>query len=639
VNLGLRLLPILCLPILACSGGPAASNNQPAQSQAPAMKAPGMSNTVAFDAHLLIDQFGYRPGDAKVAVLRNPQIGYDHAEKFSPGSKYQVRRTEDGGVVFSGAPTVWRGGAVESSSGDNGWWFDFSAVTTPGSYFIFDAERNVRSAPFVIDQQVYKNILKAAMRMYYYQRSGAAKQRPYADACWVDEPAYIGPDQDLEAHDITDRDNKSKFKNVSGGWFDAGDTNKYVTYAAQPVHQLLTAYQENPGVFTDDFNIPESGNGVPDVLDEVKWETDWLKRMQYADGSAALKVGEIVYAAAAPPSSDRNTRYYIPSCTSSTIAVAGMFAHAAYVFANIPALGNEATDLKARAVAAWNNYQGIAPKQTHCDTGVVHAGNADWADDVQSAEAVTAAIYLYAITDNADYHGYVRAHFRDTKPYHDIGWSRYSPEQGEALLFYTTLPHADPAVRGAILADKLNDARSGNQIYGFHPEDDLYRAYLHDAQYHWGSNNPRAGYGNTNIDMITYNIVSGDAADYRTRALETLHYFHGVNPFAMAYLSNMRGYGATRSVNEIYHTWFAHGTQWSDALASECGPAPGYVPGGPNARASNDVPSSLTPPAGQPPQKSYKDWNVGSPENSWAITEPAIYYQSGYVKLLSKFSQ
>jgi endoglucanase len=102
----------------------------------------------------------------------------------------------------------------------------------------------------------------------------------------------------------------------------------------------------------------------------------------------------------------------------------------------------------------------------------------------------------------------------------------------------------------------------------------------------------------------------------------------------------MYGYGATRSANEIYHTWFWHGTKWSDALASPCGPAPGYVPGGPDARAVEaGVPATLRPPTGQPPQKSYKDWNVGWPESSWAVTEPALYYQSGYVKLLSKFAQ
>ena len=633
VKLLLRLLPVLCVPMLACGGGHDSSQKKAAET---------------FDPHVLVDQFGYRPKDVKVAVLRNPQVGFDSAAKFSPGTHYQVRRSGDAAVVFSGTPVAWQQGAVEASSGDSGWWFDFSSLDAPGTYYVFDADKNVRSAPFKIDQSVYKNVLKAAVRMFYYQRSGMAKQRQFAGECWVDDAAYAGPDQDLAAHDITDRDERTKFRNLSGGWFDAGDTNKYVTYAAQPVHQLLTAYQQTPAAFTDDFNIPESGNGIPDVLDEVKWETDWLKKMQYPDGSAALKVGEIVYASASPPSSDHNTRYYVPACTSATVAVAGMFAHAAYVFGGIPALANEAADLRARALAAWRNFQGISPKQAHCDSGVVHAGNADWTEEAQNAEAVTAAVYLFALTGSADHGDFVKAHYRDTKPYHDMGWSRYNPQQGEALLFYTTLPRADAATRSAVLADKLADSRSSKQIYGLRAEDDLYRAFLHDAQYHWGSNGPRAGYGNTNTDMIAYGISPADDAGYRTRALETLHYFHGVNPFAMVYLSNMDSYGAASSVKQLYHAWFAHGTKWSGtgssgtgsgAAAPTCGPAPGFVPGGPNAQASNSVPNSLAPPTGQPPQKSYKDWNVGSPENSWAINEPAIYYQSGYVELLSKFSQ
>ncbi len=599
---------------------------------------PGMIAQIPFDQHLLVDQFGYRPGDPKVAVIRDPQIGYDSSARFTPGTTYQVRNVSDGHVLLTGAPTPWLKGVTQASSGDRGWLFDFSAVTTPGTYFVYDAERKVRSASFRVDRQVYKNILKAALRMFFYQRSGTAKQRPYAAACWVDDPAYIGPGQDLDAHDITDPKNPAKVRNVNGGWFDAGDTNKYVTFAPQPVHQLLTAFQENPGAFTDDFGIPESGNGIPDVLDEVKWETDWLKKMQYPDGSVALKVGEIVYVPAAPPSSDHSPRYYIPACTSASIATAGMFAHAAYVFGKVAALASEATELRIRAVAAWNNYQKTTPKQTHCDSGVVHSGNADWGEEDQQNAAVVAAIYLYAITDSDAYDGYVKLNYKGMRPYHDSGWSRYQPEQGEALLFYTTLPHADPQLRASILADKQGDMKGDSHIYGLRAEDDLYGAFLQDAQYHWGSNNPRAQYGNSNMDAVTYHLDADADASYRARALGTLHYFHGVNPLAMVYLSNMYGYGAERSANEIYHTWFWHGTRWSDALSSACGPAPGYVPGGPNVGAvQSGVPASLQPPAGQPPQKSYKDWNVGWPEASWAITEPAIYFQSGYVKLLSKF--
>ncbi len=630
LDLGLRILSAACL-LVACSRGSGTSLPTPPY-------APGVSNTIPFDDHLAVDQFGYRPDDTKVAVIRDPRQGYDSRSRFSPGPMYQVRRASDGGVVFSAVPTAWRDGAVESSSGDRGWWVDFSSLHEPGTYFIYDVGNKVRSAAFDIQQEVYKKVLQAALHMYYYQRSGIAKQRPYAEPCWTDAPAYAGPDQDTHAHDITDRDNKARLRDVSGGWFDAGDTNKYVTFASQPVHQLLTAYQENPAAFTDDFNIPESGNGVPDVLDEVRWETTWLKKMQFTDGSAALKVGEIVYAAGSPPSSDHQTRYYIPSCTSSTIAIAGMFAHAAHVFGQLPSLASESADLKARAIAAWNNYQGITPKQTHCDTGVVHAGNADWSEADQQASAAVAAIYQFAVTGEAAYDRYVQAHFRDLQPYHDFGWSRYKPEQGEALLFYTTLPQADPVLRRTILADKLNDIHTSNQVYGFRPEDDLYRAFLHEAQYHWGSNNPRAAYGNTNMDVVTYSLDPANTSTYTTRALDVLHYFHGVNPFSTVYLSNMYAYGATKSLNEIYHVWFWHDSRWSDARSSECGPAPGYIPGGPNAQAAKDgVPDSLRPPVGQPPQKSYRDWNKADPDKSWTVTEPAIYYQSGYVKLLSKF--
>ena len=573
-----------------------------------------------------------------MAVIRIPHIGYDGGQKFVPGNPYQLRRASDGEVVFSGKIAPWNQGAIEESSGDSGFWFDFSSVVTPGVYFIFDKTNEVRSPVFRLDQHVYNDVLKAAMRMYFYQRSGFAKQRPYADECWVDTPAYIGPGQDTEAHDVTDRNNASKIRNLTGGWFDAGDTNKYVTFATPAVHQLLTAFQENPNVFTDDFNIPESGNGIPDILDEVRWETDWLKRMQYPDGSVALKVGEIVDSLAAPPSSDKNARFYVPSCTSATIAAAGMFAHASYVFGLVPALAAESAALRARSKAAWKSYQSTGSKQTQCDTGIVRAGRADWNEQDQNSEAVVAAVYLFAISGDSEYADYVAAHYRELRPYRDMGWSRYNSEQGEALLFYSTLPNIDANIRKAILGDKLGDIRSGNHIYGFAPQDDLYRAYIHDPQYHWGSNQIRANYGNTNLEALTYKLDTHESETYRTRALEVLHYFHGVNPLGIVYLSNMHRYGATRSANEIYDTWFTHGSRWSDATDSTCGPAPGFVPGGPNANAVRDgVPGTLSPPAGQPAQKSYRDWNVGWPEGSWAVTEPAIYYQSAYIELLSKF--
>jgi len=632
----IAVMIVACTSLALGCGRLEASAYTAAQAAAAAGRAAAAAH--ALSAFIVVDQFGYLPAEAKVAVVRKPKIGYDSGSTFEPGASYEVRRADNDAVVFSGKLAAWNSGAVQPSSGDSGWWFDFSAVKSPGAYFVLDVQRNVRSPVFAIDANVYKRVLKAAMRMFFYQRSAFDKKAPFAEACWTDAPAYVGKNQDIAARDVNDRDNAAKVRDMSGGWFDAGDTNKYVTFAAQPVHQLLNAFQANPAAFTDDFNIPESGNGIPDLIDEVKWETDWLKKMQFPDDSVALKLGGLTFATASPPSSDHSERFYVPSCSSATIAAAGIFAHASYVYGKIPALAADAQDLKRRAIGAWTNYQRVPVKQTQCDKQVVLAGNADWSLEEQNAHAVEAAIYLLAITSDHTYGDYVAAHYKETRPYHDFGWSRYVPDQGESLLFFSRLPMADSAVKAAVLADKQHDAASGNQVYGFVPNDDLYRAFMHDPQYHWGSNNPRANYGSTNLDAVEYAVNPPASASYRMRALEVLHYFHGVNPFGMVYLSNMYAEGATSSANEIFHLWFASKSKWSDAKTSECGPAPGFVPGGPNVNAAaNGVPTTLAPPTGQPAQKSYKDWNGNWPEVSWAVTEPGIYYQAAYIRLLSAF--
>jgi hypothetical protein len=314
-----------------------------------------------------------------------------------------------------------------------------------------------------------------------------------------------------------------------------------------------------------------------------------------------------------------------------------MYTHGAYVFDKIPQLKANAAQLRQRAVMAWQNYQ-ANPKQLHCDNGTVKVAIADLPEADQNATAVVAAVYLFALTGDSAYRDYLQAHYRDARPYHDTGWSRYDADQGESLLFYTSLPNADPKLKEQLLQDKMSDVESSTETYGFTPAKDLYRAFMHDPQYHWGSNQPRANYGNSNVDALLYEPqLAKDGDRYRTRALETLHYFHGVNPFGMVYMSNMYQYGATRSANEIYHGWFLPDSRWSDALTSPCGPAPGYVPGGPNMSAqAGGVPASLSPPVGQPPQKSYKDFNSVN-EHSFALTEPAIYYQAAYVRLLSYF--
>jgi hypothetical protein len=560
---------------------------------------------------VFVDQFGYLPERTKIAVLIDPVTGFNAGDVYTPGALLELRRWVDSSTVLSAAPTAWNAGATQVQSGDRGSWFDFSSVTTPGDYYVYDAANDVRSPKVRIGDQVYRPVLKAAMRMFFYNRIGQAKQPPYADARWTDSIAFS---QDSVARDVSDQTNVSKQRDLHGGWCDAGDCNKYVTFAASPVHQLLSAYEENPSIWTDDFDIPESSNGMPDILDELKWELDWLVRMQGPSGDVRIKMGNIDYNTSTPLSGDHRTRYYGPYCSSSTIAAAGMFAHAALVFD-----GAFAADLQTRAIAAYARYLAMT-KSTTCDDGTIKSGDADWSLAKQEAERVVAAIYLYALTGTASYDTDAQAGYTQLRPYTGGDWSRYEPEQGESSLFYTTLAGANTTMRSAILNKKKSEADSYDALYRLAVNEDLYRSYMPDANYTWGSHMTRANTGNTNFEVLAYGIAaSAGTAPFLAAAEGALHYMHGVNPFGTVYLTRMEDYGAERSMQLLYHQWFT-------TL-----PAPGYVPGGPN----KDYSGTSMPPKGQPVQKAYRDWN--GPEVSYEITEPGIYYQASYIRLLARF--
>ena len=582
-----------------------------------------------FSKFIMVDQFGYRPSDTKIAVLADPQTGFNAADAYQPGPELQIRRAEDDAVVFSGTPKVWNKGATHVQSGDRGWWFDFSPVTETGSYYVFDPQNAAASAGFEIRQDVYFNVLKAAFKMYYYNRCSIAKVEPYADPRWVDGPSFFRPQQDGEARDVNDKKNPATAKDLSGGWFDAGDLNKYATFAETVLHQLLDAYSQNPDIWTDGFNIPESGNGIPDILDEIMWELDWLRKMQdMNDGGVHIKNGSITYTLGSPPSSDKALRYYGPKCSSSTIATSGVFAHAAVVLAQFPVLAEYCRDLRTRALLAWDWYH-ANPKTENCDTREIKSGDADRSVNDQNQTAVTAAVYLFALTGEEEYGDYVVANYRKMENLN--WWGPYRAAEGEALLYYSRTPNADAAVSGDILNKKSGNGRSLSDFYRQSDTQDLYRAHMPDAQYHWGSNPVKANTGSINYDMVFYGLDPGSRNSYLEKAMGCLHYFHGVNPLNKVYLSNMAEYGAENSVNEFYHGWFADGSVWDNALTSPKGPAPGYVPGGPNKDYSAGEPGIRN----QPPQKAYKDGNGYA--NSWEVTEPSLGYQCAYLKLLSKF--
>lgn len=585
-----------------------------------------------------VDQFGYRPDARKVAVVADPQTGFDASQHFSPGTEpgdYQLRNAADHEPVFSGAVTPWKNGMTDPSSGDKAWWFDFSAFNTPGQYYVYDKKNNARSFSFTIADDVYADVLRVALRMFYYNRCNHIKQARYVGEQWEDEASFVGAGQDRAVRSVTDRGNAATEKNLEGGWWDAGDYNKYVTFSRSAMHFLLDAYTQHPSIWGDNFLTEDSGNGIPDILDEIKWETDWLLRMQLDDGGVLLKMGTLTGSdgqASLPPSKDKRPRYYYPGgCSSATITFASVMAHAAYVFEQHDATAAYASVLKDKAVLAFQHYVANG-KSDNCDDGTIQAGDADRSLAEQEQIKVQAAVYLYAITGAAEYREMVQQEFGSIKMMVDSWWGPYEADLGDALMFFTALPDVDPVVV-ADIRDRRKSYSQDTDLYTF-TDKDPYRAHLKD--YVWGSNMVRASIANINYDYVHYQLAP-DPEPYRVRAEEILHYFHGVNPFNTVYLTNMQAYGAERSLTEIYHSWFKDGSMWDSSVTSAGGgPAPGYVPGGPNAtyRDGNNG-CTLTPPCHQPVQKSYRDWNGIWPDASWSVTEPAIYYQAAYIKALA----
>ncbi|MBM4092511.1 MAG: glycoside hydrolase family 9 [Planctomycetes bacterium] len=581
----------------------------------------------AVTGRITVDQFGYLPDMAKVAVISDPQNGYNAADDYTPGAQLEVRRKSDGTVVIKGAPVAWKEGAVHEDSGDRGWWFDFSRVTEPGEYYVFDPSTNLRSPVFKVAEDVYYPILRTAVRMYYFQRENMALEAKHTEGPWNDAAVLT---QDSRARSQQAKEDVSGERDLSGGWMDAGDTNKYPTFMAEVIHPLLYAYTTNPKAFGDDFNIPESGNSQPDLLDEIKFELEWLKKMQDEDGGVFIKMGNIDYSGVSPLSNDKRQRYYGPKSSASSLWTAGNFAHAARVYSRFETWKPFADDLKARALKAWAWYESH-PREYAPDNGEIKSGSANRdAGDHDRMEGF-AAIHLFALTRDAKFHDIIKKRAGQSRQMSEGVWSVYEAGSAEALLDYARMDSADPALRDRILNRLADSSRNGHLVA---PADaDLYRAWINAGAYHWGSCVPRSAYGFVALQAAQY-LPNADQTLLKTRAADILHSFHGVNPFSAVMLTNMGKLGAELSLMRLYHERWGAGSKWST------NPAPGYVVGGPNQSfggTSKNNDGSVEWIKRQPRAKCYADYNLGWPEASWELSEPAIYYQAAYIRLLSGF--
>ncbi len=602
-----------------CSSGSCVSQNASIQVNV------NQNNLPEFDSHIKIDQFGYRLNDKKIAVISKASIGFNAPDSFLPSTgnlKYEVKRVADNVSVFWGTLQQWGNGAVHSNSGDYAWWFDFSGLKTPGNYYIYDAGLNIKSYHFTIHEEVYANLGVKAVKALYFQRCGVAKAETYS-GLRHDGACHLNSEQDLDCR-AASNPVVSTSENLSGGWHDAGDYNKYVNFAYPAVHDLIYAYLEKPNYWGDDSNIPESGNSLPDILDELKVETDWLLKMQLSDGSVLSKVSVMSYNETSPASASMVARRYAPANTTSSLTFASMLSHAASVYQMFPSTYTYAQTLKNAAINAFN-WAISHPNVTFSNAGYASA-DVDGllgSYDRNYALKVSAAVYLYKLTGLDVYKTIVESNYMNL---HLVQWNyayEYETTYQDALLEYATLPGVNATVANAIISAYKSSIDSGNDnLPNFLAKNDAYRAFM--GNYTFNSNH-----------FVSYKaLLFQNAIKY---SLGFLNYLHGVNPLNKVYLSNMGEEGAENSVSQIYHVWFGDGTVYDGLATGKIGPPPGFlVCGADQSYVADGGNASLSPPANQPKEKSYLDFNTAA-DASWVNSEVAIYNQATYARLVEKF--
>jgi len=590
---------------------------------------------------IVVDQFGYLPKMEKVALLRDSQVGFGSAEPdYVPGSEISLVDAARHEIVLTGTSESFQFGATDPLSGDRVWAFDFSAHQIPGTYYVYDPENYIRSATFEINENVYENVLRETFRTFVYQRSGFKKTADIVGENYADAASHIGPFQDSGARLFNDLRNRSTARDLSGGWYDAGDFNKYSNWTADYILGLLHAYHANPEAWEDDWNLPESGNGIPDILDEIRWGVEHLQRMQEtASETSAENVGALLSVLESDdsvnrPSDNLQDSFYGLVSTSATFNAAGAYAFTAKTFESLPDQNfrDLAESLTESAVSAYDWAERNPNVRFNNAANGVGAGNSEVNSDYfLEAKQRIGAIYLYGLTQEQKYKNFIETDYRNSRLITLLWASPYESEEQTALLHYASLSGITQSV-GTEINDRFNTIMdfAGNARPAL--QEAAYKSYI--QEYVWGSNRFVSRKGGMFAQLVSYDLSDLPKQDNMDIAAGYLHYIHGVNPLGKVYLSNMNGFGAERSVDEFYHAWFGNDTPW-DNVNSSFGPPPGFLVGGAN-QYYTEGDGSLE--IDQPPMKSYVETNAfRNNEQSWQFTENSNGYQIEYLRLLSQF--
>lgn len=497
-------------------------------------------------------------------------------------------------IIDSGDAVVQSGTLTDavywSDAGENVKTGDFTSLQTAGTYRI--KVGTMLSSEFSIGDSVLTPVGAALEKFYYYQRASFALTADCADAPYARASGH--PDTAASYHSTSGKTGGTR--DVHGGWYDAGDYGKYIVNGGISVATLMGLYEAAGDVTGDDaLNIPESSNGKSDLLDEIKYETDWFKTMQDTDGGVFFKVAATTWANAwCMPASDPNTRYVIGKSTTSTLNFAAVMAQASRVFASYDSA--YAADCSARAINAWTWAKSHAAFAGPT-TGGANDGSGAYGDSTYTDEFNWAACELYLATGTAEYKTYLDGHLGGYSIGSAADWANVRNLGIYSLAIKGTGAYKTGAVAGIT---GFADALLGRMAS--HPSD----IPMQTADFNWGSNGGLANYG----VILAYAYTVSNDAKYLRGASKVADYLLGKNATGYCFVS---GFGSTR----VMHPH--HRVSANDNVVD---PVPGMLSGGPNVD-QNDLSSGLVTYPSNLPALCYTD-----DSDSYASNEVTINWNA-----------
>ena len=546
------------------------------------------SASAAATTAIKVDQVGYLPHSPKLAFV----VANENATEFL------LRKVDDSSVAFRGQLSA---PVQDADSGDRIQIADFSQVKTEGRFYI-EVPGVGKSWSFSIGSSVYRRAFYLTMRSFYGQRCGTVVDLGREFPGYKHAACHLKGSYHPSA-------GKSGPRVSTRGWHDAGDYGRYVVNSGIATGELLWTWEMFASRIRNVvLDIPESRNSTPDILDEIRWNLDWMLTMQDDDGGVWNKQTSERFADFVMPENDPLVSYVIGTgkepykSSAATADYAAVMAIAARVYKPFDAAYARQCLTAAEKAWAWlQKYPNVAFRNPE---GVL---TGEYGDARPQDEMLWAAAELWRTTKDSSYERYFLAQYSTHLAVISAGAPSWSRVGSLALWTYMLDQAANKPAANEIRQLSL---KAADEVVA-RTNRNGYRNGLITRDYVWGSNGVVANYG---VQLLIANAVEPDAR-YVEVALENLHYLLGRNTFSLSW------------VTQLGENPFRHPHHRPSEADRNSDPWPGLLSGGPN-RSRQDPAMRKLPEL--PPAKMYLDeWE------SYASNEIAINWNAPLVFLLA----